>query len=509
MQVLEKPYPDESLYSILARFINTSYGGQYWTVKGILFGNKCASSSSVIPSSISNLSQFGIDYKKYVVMHTQYCFYTVFLSKDALDVVNAQIDGKGTGGDHFSTIGQIRLMRTFRFCPICAAEEYNKFGEMYWHRLHQTPGVCTCERHRIPLFETAIRNEPGNKNYIVADFNNIFPIEQISCQKSALSFYYQLTQDIKYIYENYEKIREAVLNNEECIRKAYLELCYRRGLATSTGSLHIYKLKSVFLNAIPKEILQMTGLSFLMSEKTPWLIKMCRSGKVTTNPLKHLLFSEFLCGSFRIFVEKHMLNNNTNVATTRRNSVASEDKKEIYRKKWLSACSINGNNYLSEVQKVVPSVYLWLTRNDKEWLQNNSKHKRKGGTITYHDWECIDKEFAKKIKDIATEIKQKTDYPERVTKTLLMRKIGRSPRNYLDSKLPETMKEIKNQAESNQEFRMRKLRIAFAECIRFGQKPTKWKVLRKASISEKYTEECWNQFLREMDDKQTICRKVI
>ena len=46
--------------------------------------------------------------------------------------------------------------RYFRFCPLCLKEDLQEYGEAYWHRLHQTPGVLACPVHAIPLSDSIV-----------------------------------------------------------------------------------------------------------------------------------------------------------------------------------------------------------------------------------------------------------------------------------------------------------------------------------------------------------------
>ena len=44
-----------------------------------------------------------------------------------------------------------------RYCPLCAAADREKYGETYWHRIHQMHGIRICPTHHCYLIETDIR----------------------------------------------------------------------------------------------------------------------------------------------------------------------------------------------------------------------------------------------------------------------------------------------------------------------------------------------------------------
>ena len=44
----------------------------------------------------------------------------------------------------------------FKFCPECAREQHQKYGEFFWLREHQIYGVNICLEHDCPLMETTL-----------------------------------------------------------------------------------------------------------------------------------------------------------------------------------------------------------------------------------------------------------------------------------------------------------------------------------------------------------------
>lgn len=46
--------------------------------------------------------------------------------------------------------------RHLRFCPICVSEDRERFGESYWHRLHQLQGMNCCNIHKCRLIDSSV-----------------------------------------------------------------------------------------------------------------------------------------------------------------------------------------------------------------------------------------------------------------------------------------------------------------------------------------------------------------
>jgi hypothetical protein len=55
--------------------------------------------------------------------------------------------------------------RKLRYCPKCAARETEVFGEPYWHRIHQFPGVYICPTHKTTTLESDISVEEVQRGY--------------------------------------------------------------------------------------------------------------------------------------------------------------------------------------------------------------------------------------------------------------------------------------------------------------------------------------------------------
>src|SRR5260370_39857782 len=47
-------------------------------------------------------------------------------------------------------------LNRLRYCALCAKDARVNFGECYWHRLHQLPGVEICPIHKVFLENSEI-----------------------------------------------------------------------------------------------------------------------------------------------------------------------------------------------------------------------------------------------------------------------------------------------------------------------------------------------------------------
>lgn len=67
----------------------------------------------------------------------------------------------------------VRLPGKLRYCPVCRAEMLEQYGELYWRRDHQLPGVLVCPSHAVALADSlVILAHAGQHEFIAADEEN-------------------------------------------------------------------------------------------------------------------------------------------------------------------------------------------------------------------------------------------------------------------------------------------------------------------------------------------------
>jgi hypothetical protein len=84
--------------------------------------------------------------------------------------------------------------------------------------------------------------------------------------------------------------------NLSALYNRYLSLLIERRAATYTGSIHVTKLLSEFINYCSSSLLKQLRCQFTGSDqrKTNWLLRLVRPPKHTQHPLYHLLLIQFL-----------------------------------------------------------------------------------------------------------------------------------------------------------------------------------------------------------------------
>ena len=159
-------YPDELLYSGLARYHIRSGNQNFREPDLDLFGYSYQQASRVILTNnlrslvkqISHVSDYRVQYL--MKHHTLHPFYATFLNPIEIRKLESATIEKSSGSilehakvDLDSTSDRQKYLK---FCPGCFVAEVEQYGESYWHRSHQIPGMTICKQHRILLFNSHV-----------------------------------------------------------------------------------------------------------------------------------------------------------------------------------------------------------------------------------------------------------------------------------------------------------------------------------------------------------------
>lgn len=155
-----QPYDDELLYSWLARYyVRTGY------VNYIFVGDDLFKSRVQLPriEFINNLTEDAVraitkfkPMEQVILENTMFPYYGRFISKEKRIKAFSSMVSMTSGYYNLMPVPtrKIGVERRLRFCPLCAKEDRNKYGETYWHRTHQLIGLSVCPYHNCLIEET-------------------------------------------------------------------------------------------------------------------------------------------------------------------------------------------------------------------------------------------------------------------------------------------------------------------------------------------------------------------
>jgi hypothetical protein len=301
-------YPDELLYSACARYKkHVNLKAQKTSVE-ILFGNRNLTATIDLPSNIKMLLEQipseVIASETLIKNHTLFPFFKPFLP---LERVGKVYDLMLNNPDKQNIQGTIGLMsygisspRKLRFCEECVKEDRYLFGELYWHRNHQLPGVFYCDKHKKILLETTINyTSRGRKHYFVT-------LEEVIEGKLYHNFSNTFNEKSSEFLLNVSIMACDLLKQDitpigfDNIRKNYIDLLSKEGYITPNYNVRFRDLINRFRNYFGYELLSKLE-SKIQKETDTWLHKLLRKPRVTCHPIRHILLLLFLKTDIMLF----------------------------------------------------------------------------------------------------------------------------------------------------------------------------------------------------------------
>ncbi|MBG9541612.1 hypothetical protein ABE29_01965 [Cytobacillus firmus] len=596
------PYPDELLYSVLARYHVWSGNTSPKMTVEELFGKRTVRSVWDLPANLNMLlsqlgSYWGAD--QLINNHTMYPYYAAFLlPKQAKQVKKSMLNSKGS--TIHTRIGvsasNVKVKINLWVCGGCIKEDMDTYGETYWRRVHQAPGVFVCPKHESVLEETVASVKSQNQHeFIVATPD----VERTKIRLDGLS-----KEEIQLLLD-ISKETDSLLNNtrlqanDNAIRSKYMELLKQKGYASVNGMVKRDRLYQSFGAKFSDRSLELLQ-SPVKFQETDWLTMIFQKHRKSFHPLRHLLVMMYLeteldhlfgkkeyqpfgkgpwlclnvacpnhrkpvvkdltvticydtrkpVGTFRcdcgfVFSRRgpdqnkddqyrvgtikdygpvwkmkltELVNEGNPLteiakemqadrATIKKYAAELElkvpwklpkiEKKEVNepledfeaqlnvrKNKWHELQKEYPEKSKTELRKMVPDVYAFLYRNDRDWLNTHSPVKKRiQSPYQRVDWEKRDKELLKQVKKVIRNWDENAEKPTKITVTSIGRKINElSLLQKKADKLPKTMEYIEKVSEGTVAFQKKRVEFTLEKLRKENEPILEWKIYKKAGL---------------------------
>jgi transposase-like protein len=294
------PYPDELLYSVCARFQDlVNYSDPRYVVQE-LFGTIHARAAVDLPNHLNHLvanlpfrNCYTVD--RLIDESTLLPFYSPFMPPERVRSLREQMSGSD-GSKIYACAGiignTISLPDYLRFCPLCAVKDQEQFGERYWHRPHQVPGVEVCPTHSVFLEKSNVctKTQGHPSEFVTAEQ----AIQVTPWQTLDLSTLYH-KQLLKLAHDAAWLLNQNSLDcGLQSVRNRYLYLLAERGLATYSGKVHQDQLIQAFKTYYSPNLLKLLRSEIDEDSQYNWLSRLVRPSKGNQHPIRHLLLIHFL-----------------------------------------------------------------------------------------------------------------------------------------------------------------------------------------------------------------------
>lgn len=167
--LLQRPLPDELLSSVWVRSARRA-GLPIGTVtRALTHGRKWAPSFFHAGHLADLAPLMGAAPVDLLWQHTVFPYATAFFEPDVFEnaLLAALSTGHAAAGMGAVTQSVSDHVRFRRYCPVCVREDRKRWGESYWHRAHNLPGVMLCLGHDRVLGETELQTA-GSRDWSYA-----------------------------------------------------------------------------------------------------------------------------------------------------------------------------------------------------------------------------------------------------------------------------------------------------------------------------------------------------
>jgi len=231
------PYPDELFYSICARFAERMSYSPTIAARALSLPTH-ASVGFFLPYNLDLLAEtlpprHSYTADSFIDGHSILPYWGPFMQSATYSLIRGEMK-KRRGQGALAYCGYVgpRYLRQFiRYCPKCVSADRGRWGEAYWHRQHQIPGVLVCETHSVFLLdsELSVATALRDKKLLSAE----------SCALSTLLGQLQLSdtrhcallaiaRDVDWL------LHAGVPRCPEAIRTNFLELLKQNGFVRKT-----------------------------------------------------------------------------------------------------------------------------------------------------------------------------------------------------------------------------------------------------------------------------------
>ena len=440
-------YEDELLYSQLCRYYQRTGYTRYIFAIDDLFMHRTVHPviewvNAYTPDAMAHITK-GTDFESVIRAHTMFPAYTRFLPKERRNAALRSL--LICDGNYYNLIaGQNpRKKRYLRYCPECAKEDREKYGETYWHREHQIIHVDICPRHKCLLMDSMVpigsKVTPG---LFPAETEVPYDMVPSPCLNNCL---------INFVQYILEVFREPVDMESDLpigsFLRSRLDGKYQSASKMKVYSTMLYEDYCVFFREIG-EPMPFEGFQKIYNNYALDHHRICQLAYFQRIPTKDL--------------------------TRRPEVMVPTAMEELYHE--LGAEYDIDFETVSRIGEAVISRYRSL-----------GKVSRKSGP-RQREWAKLDEKYLPRVKEIVDRIYCSGGKPDRVSITRVEREIGAPTKQF--KKLPKCTEYVQEHVETNNEFRARKVEWAVKLFLEEGRYMSLNRIIRFLNFRKNDFEAC-------------------
>lgn len=498
---VDSPYPDELLYSVLARSLY--HLGCESPKRGLemLFGVRDVVTTPDLPTFLPLLGwlwqRWRVGSRDVALRSTTLPYYLAFRSAEQR---HKAVSAMAEGVPHLIVslgIAANRVERplSLRYCPACIDQDVATFGEPYWRRVHQLPGVWVCPEHEVPVHSSSVLLDGRLRHAFVA--------LAAALKSGGVSVDVHLLRSSQARLVDIARASASLLEPPETWPAAWPQAL--RGRAGDCGYLRRGRRQ-----ALVEDVRGYFSDSLLAALGMPdpdagWLLKLIRKPRSCSPTLHHLLAHVFfdaheplvvpssVCGRrkqlgprFDEFVRESLANGSSIHAIAKSEGVAwktvqrrvvlprvkqnaAKGGEENDRHDWVALIGLYPGKGCKALRHRAPALYARLYRRQRDWLREHSpREPMRTASKTVANWAERDEQYSSDIVLAAMQLRAAVP-PKRLSVARLLRTSGHHEIGYgLRHRLPRTYQMLDELSEPVEGFQVRRLEWHSQRLLREG-----------------------------------------
>lgn len=480
------PYPEELLYSLVAR---AGLRQGIISPKQLLdevFGSRSVIATLDLPNHVTDIARWlpeRFDAELLVYKHTLFPIYAPFVPEKRRKQCLIEMFNRSKGSVHLAlgvAASSVKTPDVVKYCPKCLQQQRSEYGEYYWQRSWQVTGVDSCQEHG-GLVDTQITRPLVSRHEYIAASPEHCPnrIQTLSGTQSNW-----VTRQVTSLLKQPSRRSPSFMQWSQY----YKRLAERNGFVRGQKQVDHRLIENKVLNTWSAAWLQKNHLMpSSHCAKYSWLFDIFRKHRKSFSYLQHIVVNQaMLPGDWDICEvideANHLSNKLSSTKETKFRSLSTHYMSD--QQEWLSLLMMHSPKTARSLAK---SLYARLYRNCHEWLiDTNSQYVTKALT-NYRaiDWHQRDQAILIKIQQLNHDLINDNTGLRR-SKSFYLRKIGCL--STLTKKLhlmPMSANLLTSSVESIEQYQIRRIKNSYQELV--GQllvSPAKWQIMRKANVSK-------------------------
>lgn len=293
------PYPNELLYSVIARQTIHLGSRNIPTIATDVFG-RITKPHVDIPSSLEKVSKhtrlvWGMSGEEIANRLTLFPYHARYMPPEHAKRCLRMLLSDNGGGIH-AALGingsRVKTPRFLRFCDACRKSDISKYGETYWHRSHQLAGVLVCPEHGEPLIDTKVLMRPRRYSDY-ADATLTTCVDALA-DNSGLD-----EKGIINALKIAKRCQEMLLGlinlwPAENVHLSYRRAALERGFIEDPLSISQAKLENGFVSFYGESLLFKLGCEIRIGTGNSWINTIFQKHHSLFHPIEHALVQIFL-----------------------------------------------------------------------------------------------------------------------------------------------------------------------------------------------------------------------